>query len=371
MGEEHLVESVPDGADDSDVLDPRIQVELNRLNQTSAEINRLENELDEARSKYKATFSEASRNMETLAMDIKRNIQQAREYYNFKEEARKCQGEALKAARQFQTASGIYRAAKETIALAEEKLLQTADHTSAHLSSAWQEMLNHATVRVMEAEKEKSRSELEHRRKSARFAEVEHNMQFLEKRHRRSISKARPYFEAKAQLNVKLQQLKQNVDDLQEAIKSFKVKYSDSLRCLEEISTEIHHSRRNKLILSWPRSPGVGAEHDPDSCSSSLSELVLHTPEDVDSSASEWTQDSDPDQNECTVFNICVSQDSSNQRLQPCVYNGDNSTAVREQSSDDVITNRGVCDPDINITNDCDSKHEPILRTRDITIGGD
>lgn len=53
----------------------------------------------------------------------------------------------MRAARQYQTANGIYRAAKETIALAELRLIDH-DSQSAQLSSAWQEMLNHATVRV-------------------------------------------------------------------------------------------------------------------------------------------------------------------------------------------------------------------------------
>ena len=51
----------------------------------------------------------------------------------------------MKAARQYQSAIGIYRAAKETVALAEHRLVEGGE---VQLSSAWQEMLNHATTRV-------------------------------------------------------------------------------------------------------------------------------------------------------------------------------------------------------------------------------
>ena len=56
--------------------------------------------------------------------------------------------EALKAARLFQSATGVYNAAKETVALAECSLIEETDTPTAHLSSAWQEMLSHAITKV-------------------------------------------------------------------------------------------------------------------------------------------------------------------------------------------------------------------------------
>ncbi|XP_046340845.2 SH3 domain-binding protein 5-like isoform X1 [Haliotis rufescens] len=257
-----------DDVDVNDDLDPRIQEELDMLNSASNDINRLENEIDEARAKYRLTFSDASHKMESMGRGLKNFIQRARIYYQLKEAAIEAQSEALRAARQYQTANGIYRAAKETIALAEQKLMD--DQSAAMLSSAWQEMLNHATIRVMDAEREKTRSEQEHLRRSNIFAELETKLTYLEKKFKKSILKARPYFELKAQLELKLQQQKQNIDDLQNAIRSSKVKYSDSLRHLEGISEEIHESRRQKILLMFPREPGVGA--DDESLGSSISE---------------------------------------------------------------------------------------------------
>lgn len=53
--------------------------------------------------------------------------------------------EAQKATQEFQRSVEILRAAKETIALAEERLLE---EDTRQFDSAWQEMLNHATQRV-------------------------------------------------------------------------------------------------------------------------------------------------------------------------------------------------------------------------------
>ena len=56
--------------------------------------------------------------------------------------------EAQKSASKFQHANGLYRAAKETVALAEESLLSSDDGGKIVLDTAWQDMLNHATAKV-------------------------------------------------------------------------------------------------------------------------------------------------------------------------------------------------------------------------------
>ena len=58
------------------------------------------------------------------------------------------QVEAQKSAANFQHANGLYRAAKETVALAEERLMNSDDGGKVVLDAAWQDMLNHATAKV-------------------------------------------------------------------------------------------------------------------------------------------------------------------------------------------------------------------------------
>ncbi|KAL3831374.1 hypothetical protein ACJMK2_023127 [Sinanodonta woodiana] len=291
--EYYIPHPVGDSDDEDDILDNRIQVELDKLNQASAEINKLENELDEARTKYRCTLSETSHKITAAAKGRRKRIDKAREYYKLKGELKKAQGEALKATRQYQTATGIYNAAKETVTLAEERLTEKAANCSSSttpLSSAWQEMLNHTIQRVMDAEKEKSRSELEHKRTMEQCQVLTEMVQVLKKKFKKSIAEARPYFDLTSELEIKLQQQKQNINDLQSAIKANKERYKETLGRLEEISEEIHLSRKNKLWKYIQRTPGVGAEID--SVSSSISDLQIELP---CSRVSSFTKDfSDP-----------------------------------------------------------------------------
>lgn len=124
----------------------------------------------------------------------------------------KAQAEAQRAAVNFQRAHGIYQAAKETVSLAEQRLV-TESGEKWEFDSAWQEMLNHATMKVriliwlhmksliqsanyafsqfMESEKDKTASEEEHSRRAAEYAAIQQKLKFLEKEIPRSISKAR------------------------------------------------------------------------------------------------------------------------------------------------------------------------------------
>ncbi|XP_014908800.1 SH3 domain-binding protein 5-like isoform X2 [Poecilia latipinna] len=200
--------------EEEEEVDPRIQGELEKLNQSTDDINRLESELE-------------------------------------------AQVEAQKATQEFQRAVEILRAAKETIALAEEKLLE---EDTRQFDSAWQEMLNHATQRVMEAEQARTRSEAEHKKTAANYNSSIGHMKQIEKKLKRSINKSRPYFELKAKYYLQLEQLKQQVDDRQAKLVVAKSEYRAALRSLESISEEIHAHRRSHSMGTRER--GVGAEVD-------------------------------------------------------------------------------------------------------------
>ncbi|XP_023673441.1 SH3 domain-binding protein 5-like isoform X2 [Paramormyrops kingsleyae] len=195
-------------------VDPRIQGELEKLNQSTDEINRWETELE-------------------------------------------AQLEAQRATQDYQGAIEVLRAAKETIALAEQRLLE---EDSRQFDSAWQEMLNHATQRVMEAEQTKTRSEKVHKETAAKYNAAIGHMKGLEKRLKRTISKSKPYFELKAKYYLQLEQLKTKVDERQAKLNLAKGEYRAALRNLEMISDEIHARRRS--MVTECRGCGVGAEGD-------------------------------------------------------------------------------------------------------------
>ncbi|XP_012686832.1 SH3 domain-binding protein 5 [Clupea harengus] len=238
-------------------VDPRIQGELEKLNQSTDNINKWETELEDSRQRFRAVLVEATMKLDEQVKKIGKAVEESKPYWEARRMARQAQLEAQKATQDFQRAIEILRAAKETIALAEERLLE---EDSRQFDSAWQEMLNHATQRVMEAEQTRTRSELAHRETAAKYNATISHMKQLEKKLKRTINKSRPYFELKAKYYLQLEQLKKQVDERQAKLTQAKSEYRTALRNLETISDEIHARRRLSAI--GLRGRGVGAEGD-------------------------------------------------------------------------------------------------------------
>ncbi|MEE6466232.1 hypothetical protein FKM82_006880 [Ascaphus truei] len=182
-------------------------------------------------------------------------VEDSKPYWEARKVARQAQLEAQRATQDFQRATEVLRAAKETISLAEQRLLEDDKR---QFDSAWQEMLNHATQRVMEEEQKKTRSELVHKETAAKYNAAISRMKQLEKKLKRTINKSKPYFELKAKYYLQLEQLKKTVDELQAKLSLAKGEYKTALKNLEMISDEIHERRRSSAM--GPRGRGVGAE---------------------------------------------------------------------------------------------------------------
>lgn len=232
--------------------------------------------------------------LEELVKKIGKAVEDSKPYWEARKVAKQAQLEAQKATQDFQRATEVLRAAKETISLAEQRLLEDDKR---QFDSAWQEMLNHATQRVMEAEQTKTRSELVHKETAARYNAAMGRMRQLEKKLKRAINKSKPYFELKAKYYVQLEQLKKSVDELQAKLALAKGEYKTALKNLEMISDEIHERRRSSTM--GPRGCGVGAEGN-----LSVEGLSVGKPElDAVSVASEAFEDDN-----CSNF---VSEDDS------------------------------------------------------------
>ncbi|XP_073970701.1 SH3 domain-binding protein 5 homolog isoform X2 [Rhodnius prolixus] len=251
-------------ADEDNELDPRIQVELEQLNNSTDVINKLEIELDEANTTFRILLKDSMRRLKVMTCKLGSCIDRARPYYEAVEIARKAQLECQKAAVQFQRANGIHQAAKETVALAEARFLSKQNEWQ--FDNAWQEMLNHATTKVTDAERQKSESGREHQKRAMLFNLAEQKVISLEKKLRVSVMKSRPYFEEKEVCQGQLNAQKRRIDQIQSEIVKAKKEYSQALRRLELISEEIHLRRRDKSGSvspsppTGPREPGVGAE---------------------------------------------------------------------------------------------------------------
>ncbi|XP_076436986.1 uncharacterized protein LOC143276385 [Babylonia areolata] len=261
MADYHVRHRMPSsGSDDfeDESLDPRIQVELEKLNKASEEINRLELELDDARASFRQTLSESTQKLDVLAKKLGSCVEKARPYYDARVKAKEAHLETQRAALRFERACSMHEAAKEMVQLAEQGYLRREQPSD----PAWQEMLNHATMKVNEAEKERNESEQEHERTMIRFKQSEDTVQCLQKDLKRAITKSKPYFEMKARFNQIMEEHKHKVSVLEEDVGSAKSLYSTALRSLEAISDEIHRQRleRRQQQQLGVRGAGVGAE---------------------------------------------------------------------------------------------------------------
>ena len=79
-------------------------------------------------------------------------------------------------------------------------------------------MLNHATMKVMEAEKQKTDSEAEHLQRAAFYTAAEQACQRLEKRLKKNVVKSHHYFEQKDAFNKTLEAQKFQVQSLQSKV---------------------------------------------------------------------------------------------------------------------------------------------------------
>ncbi|XP_035285575.1 SH3 domain-binding protein 5 isoform X2 [Anguilla rostrata] len=238
-------------------VDPRIQGELEKLNQSTDDINRWETELEDVRQRFRSVLVEATVKLDEVVKKIGKPVEDSKPYWEARRVARQAQLEAQKASQDYQRAIEVVRVAKETISLAEQRLLE---EDSRQFDSAWQEMLNHATQRVMEAEQTKARSELIHAETAAKYSAAVGHMKQLEKKLKRTINKSKPYFERKAKYYLQLEDLKKEVDERQAKLALAKAGYRTALRNLEMISDEIHERRRSSAM--GPRGRGVGSESD-------------------------------------------------------------------------------------------------------------
>ncbi|XP_078123932.1 SH3 domain-binding protein 5-like [Sander vitreus] len=248
-------------------LDPRIQecytiIELEHLNQASDEINQLELQLDDARSSYRRILTDSARKLNAQGSQLGTCIEKARPYYEARRLAKEAQQETQKAALRYERAVSMHTAAREMVYVAEQGLL--ADRNT--MDPTWQEMLNHATAKVNEAEEERLRSEQEHQRVTQLCQDAEARVQTLQKALKKVILKSKPYFELKAQFNHILEEHKARVVQLEERVAKVKTRYSVALRNLEQISEQIHAQRgrirasRGRPAVCGGRSSPVGAE---------------------------------------------------------------------------------------------------------------
>ncbi|KAF2979096.1 hypothetical protein EK904_006975 [Melospiza melodia maxima] len=112
-------------------------------------------------------------------------------------------------------------------------------------------MVEQHLKKVNEAEQERLWSEREHQRVTRLCQAAEAEVQRLQKSLRRDIARSRPYFELKAQFNLRLEEHKSRVTSLEAAVGQAKLRYSK----IPEFSPRSRRER-SEFPESRRKSPG-------------------------------------------------------------------------------------------------------------------
>lgn len=160
----------------------------------------------ESNHAFRSYLSDSTDKLRQLAAKVgTKCVAEARPYHEAKERIREAQLATQKAAAEFERASALHATAKETVRKTEEKFeqrpreaVEASSPTSSDpnaskelkFDSRWQTMLNEATMKLMEAELKKQRSEEEHLEAMRKFREAEMVLHQIERQHQSAIKKS-------------------------------------------------------------------------------------------------------------------------------------------------------------------------------------
>lgn len=222
-------------------VDPRVQVELEKLNSATDNINKYEVELEEAKCEFKKLLAESVERIKQSAHKLSNSIQTAKPYYEARLYASQLSKETQQAATNFEKAKSVHAAAKEMVYLAEQGLGEKST-----LDTACQEMLSHAAGRVNQSQVECTETrnilkmcELKQEVANNRVAKLQSQL-------KGAIKASRPYYETRANYNGLLKTQKERITSLESRVADAKMSYNDALKNLEQISEEIHRMRQEK-----------------------------------------------------------------------------------------------------------------------------
>ncbi|XP_052872025.1 uncharacterized protein LOC128277552 [Anopheles cruzii] len=242
-------------------VDPRVQIELEKLNEATDSINKHEVDLDEAKKEFRELLRESAEKIKAVARKVGNSIDAAKPYYEARLYASQLAKETQQCALNFDKAKSVHAAAKEMVYLAEQGLGEKST-----LDTACQEMLTHATTRVNESQNDctemrnilkiselklevannrvcKLHSQLKGAIRASSF-NIRRNLLMINMLAYQHELLFLPYYELRANYNALLLEQKQKVVELEAKVAVSKLRYNEALTNLERISEEIHQQRK-------------------------------------------------------------------------------------------------------------------------------
>ncbi|XP_017964148.1 homeotic protein female sterile isoform X2 [Drosophila navojoa] len=226
-------------------VDPRVQIELEKLNTATDNINKYEVELDEAKCEFKRLLAESVVRIKAAAHKLGNSIDAAKPYYESRIYAAQLAKETQLAAANHEKAKSIHAAAKEMVYLAEQGLGEKST-----LDTACQEMLSHAASKVNQSQLEVTDTRNALKMCQLKLEVANNRVNKLQGQLKQALRSSRPYYETRANYNGLLKAQKLRVNELEAKVSAAKLTYNEALKNLEQISEDIHRQRqqRNNLL---------------------------------------------------------------------------------------------------------------------------
>ncbi|XP_037937562.1 uncharacterized protein LOC119671116 isoform X6 [Teleopsis dalmanni] len=225
-------------------VDPRVQVELEKLNTATDNINKFEVELDDAKSEFKRLLAESVVRIKQAAHKLGNSIEAAKPYYESRIYAAQLSKETQQAAADHEKAKSMHSAAKEMVYLAEQGLGEKST-----LDTACQEMLSHAASKVNQSQLEVTETRNSLKMCQLKLDVANNRVGKLQGQLKQAIKASRPYYETRANFNGLLKTQKGKINELETKVSEAKMSYNDALKNLEQISEDIHRQRQEQRDL--------------------------------------------------------------------------------------------------------------------------
>uniref|UniRef100_A0AAG5D9D8 SH3 domain-binding protein 5 n=1 Tax=Anopheles atroparvus TaxID=41427 RepID=A0AAG5D9D8_ANOAO len=260
---------------DSNVpVDPRVQIELEKLNEATDNINKHEVDLDEAKNEFRELLKESAEKIKAVAKKVGNSIDAAKPYYEARLYASQLAKETQQCALNFDKAKSVHAAAKEMVYLAEQGLGEKST-----LDTACQEMLTHATTRVNESQNECTEMRNILKISELKLEVANNRVCKLHSQLKGAIRASRPYYELRANYNALLLEQKQKVVELEAKVAQSKLRYNEALSSLERISEEIHRQRKARANSVDDEDGGSGSSGSSATVTRSRGKLLaMHLP---------------------------------------------------------------------------------------------
>lgn len=241
----------------------QIRQHLEELNRFGTRINQLEKCLEEEKYNFQKVLNENSIQLKkTIKKCGEKNVSTSRAYYDAINKRKnltiKCQLATMKFEKYNQIHIEARQAISDTELMFHKEMRE--DHKRDNFDQFWQEKLNAANLKFMEAKTKRKYYEDEHYSVMAEFRDLENKISIEFRKNKNSIKKAELYFDQANIFESKLKSIKEDIHKLEHELQESKNSYSQALRNLENISEEIHEKRAQILSKSLIREPGVGAE---------------------------------------------------------------------------------------------------------------